>query len=46
MTTLSMLLHSGEEDLNYLNTLQIQNKDSKDFIIHDDWKNKSRLYWH
>ena len=31
---------NGEEDLNYLNTLQIQNKDSKDFIIHDDWKGK------
>jgi beta-glucosidase len=30
----------GEEDLNYLNTLQIQNKNSKDFIIHDDWKDK------
>jgi beta-glucosidase len=31
---------NGEEDLNYLNTLQIHNKDSKDFIIHDDWKDK------
>jgi beta-glucosidase len=31
---------NGEEDLNYLNTLKIHNKASKDFIIHDDWKNK------
>jgi beta-glucosidase len=30
----------GEEDLNYLNTLQIHSKDSKDFIIHDNWKDK------
>ena len=32
---------SGEEDLNYLNTLQRHNKDSKDFIVHEEWKNKS-----
>ena len=31
---------NGEEDLNYLNTLKIRDKTSKDFIIHDDWKNK------
>jgi beta-glucosidase/6-phospho-beta-glucosidase/beta-galactosidase len=31
---------NGEEDLNYLNTLKIHDKDSKDFIIHDNWKNK------
>ena len=31
---------NGEEDLNYLNTLKIHDKTSKDFIIHDDWKNK------
>jgi beta-glucosidase/6-phospho-beta-glucosidase/beta-galactosidase len=30
----------GEEDLNYLNTLQRHNKDSRDFIVHDNWKNK------
>jgi beta-glucosidase len=32
---------NGEEDLNYLNTLQRSNKESKDFIIHEDWKNKA-----
>ena len=32
---------NGEEDLNFLNTLQRKNKDSDDFIIHKDWKNKS-----
>jgi beta-glucosidase/6-phospho-beta-glucosidase/beta-galactosidase len=32
---------NGEEDLNYLNTLQMKNKDSDDFIIHKDWKSKS-----
>jgi len=32
---------NGEEDLNYLNTLQRHNKDSKDFILHKDWKNKA-----
>lgn len=31
---------NGEEDLNYLNTLQIHNKESKNFIIHQDWKDK------
>ena len=31
---------NGEEDLNYLNTLKIYDKTSKDFIIHDNWKNK------
>jgi beta-glucosidase len=31
----------GEEDLNYLNTLQRHNKNSKDFIVHEEWKNKS-----
>lgn len=30
----------GEEDLNYLNTLQRHNKDSTDFIVRDYWKNK------
>jgi beta-glucosidase len=32
---------NGEEDLNYLNTLQRHNKDSKDFITRKDWKNKA-----
>jgi beta-glucosidase len=32
---------NGQEDLNYLNTLQRNNKDSDDFIIHEDWKNKA-----
>lgn len=32
---------NGEEDLNYLNTLQISNKNSKEFIVHEDWKNKA-----
>jgi beta-glucosidase/6-phospho-beta-glucosidase/beta-galactosidase len=32
---------NGEEDLNYLNTLQMKNKDSDDLIMHKDWKNKS-----
>jgi beta-glucosidase/6-phospho-beta-glucosidase/beta-galactosidase len=31
---------NGEEDLNYLNALKIHDKNSKDFIIHDNWKNK------
>jgi beta-glucosidase len=30
----------GEEDLNYLNSLKIHDKDSRDFITHDNWKNK------
>jgi beta-glucosidase/6-phospho-beta-glucosidase/beta-galactosidase len=32
---------NGEEDLNYLNTLKICDKTSKDFVIHDNWKNKA-----
>jgi beta-glucosidase/6-phospho-beta-glucosidase/beta-galactosidase len=32
---------NGEEDLNYLNTLQRNNKSSDAFTIHKDWKNKS-----
>jgi beta-glucosidase/6-phospho-beta-glucosidase/beta-galactosidase len=31
---------NGEEDLNYLDTLEIHNKDSKNFIVHERWKNK------
>ena len=31
----------GEEDLNYLNTLQRRNKSSEEFIVHEDWKNKA-----
>ena len=30
----------GEEDLNYLNTLQRHNESNKNFIIHENWKNK------
>ena len=30
----------GEEDVNYLNTLDIGNKYSKDFLIHKNWINK------
>ena len=30
----------GEEDINYLRTLEIHDKYSKDFLIHDQWKNK------
>ena len=30
----------GEEDINYLNTLEIGNKDSKNFLIHQNWINK------
>jgi beta-glucosidase len=30
----------GEEDLNYLNNLQRKNKNSKDFFLHNDWKDK------
>jgi beta-glucosidase/6-phospho-beta-glucosidase/beta-galactosidase len=36
---LNSVVH-GEEDLNYLNTLKIHDKSSKNFIIHDSWKNK------
>jgi beta-glucosidase/6-phospho-beta-glucosidase/beta-galactosidase len=32
---------NGEEDLYYLDTLQIKNKDSKIFIMHNDWKDKT-----
>jgi beta-glucosidase len=32
---------NGEEDLNYLDTLQRYNKDSSNFIIHERWKNKT-----
>ena len=32
---------NGEEDLNYLNTLERYNKNSSDFVIHEDWKNKA-----
>jgi len=31
---------NGEEDLNYLNTLERYNRDSKDFIVHNEWKQK------
>lgn len=31
---------NGEEDLNYLNTLERHNENSRDFIIHNDWKDK------
>jgi len=31
----------GEEDLNYLETLQRHNKNSPNFILHNDWKNKT-----
>ena len=30
----------GEEDVNYLNTLEIGNKYSKNFLIHENWINK------
>ncbi|HJT49912.1 MAG TPA: family 1 glycosylhydrolase [Nitrososphaeraceae archaeon] len=36
---LNSVVH-GEEDLNYLNTLKIHDNSSKNFIIHDSWKNK------
>ena len=32
---------NGEEDLNYLNTLQRSNRNSEEFIVHEDWKNKA-----
>ena len=32
---------NGEEDVNYLDTLERQNKDSSNFIIHERWKNKT-----
>jgi beta-glucosidase/6-phospho-beta-glucosidase/beta-galactosidase len=31
---------NGEEDLNYLNTLERHNENSNDFHVHDHWKNK------
>ncbi len=31
---------NGEEDLNYLNTLQIHDEHSEDFVRHDHWKDK------
>jgi beta-glucosidase len=31
---------NGEEDINYLNTLQRYNKASEHFVIHADWRNK------
>jgi beta-glucosidase len=32
---------NGEEDLNYLDTLQRHNQGSSNFIIHERWKNKT-----
>jgi len=32
---------NGEEDLNYLNTLERYNKDSNNFIVHNEWKQKT-----
>jgi beta-glucosidase len=32
---------NGQEDVNYLNTLQRGDEDSDDFIIHEDWKDKA-----
>jgi beta-glucosidase len=32
---------NGEEDLNYLKTLERHNKQSSNFIIHENWKNKT-----
>ena len=32
---------NGEEDLNYLKTLERHNKESSNFILHKDWKNKT-----
>jgi beta-glucosidase len=34
-------LMSGEEDVNYLNTLERYNKDSKNFIVNSSWKQKT-----
>ena len=31
----------GVEDINYLNTKKMYEQGSKDFIIHDEWKNKT-----
>jgi len=33
----------GEEDLNYLNTLETRNKNSKNFLVHKNWINKLDL---
>jgi beta-glucosidase len=32
---------NGEEDLNYLKTLERHNKESSNFITHENWKNKT-----
>ncbi len=32
---------NGEEDLHYLNTLERHCKNENDFVIHEDWKNKT-----
>jgi beta-glucosidase/6-phospho-beta-glucosidase/beta-galactosidase len=32
---------NGGEDLNYLNNLQRNNKNSKDYLLHNDWKDKA-----
>jgi beta-glucosidase len=32
---------NGEEDINFLNTLERKNKDSKNFLVFDNWKNKT-----
>jgi beta-glucosidase len=32
---------NGEEDLNYLKTLERHNKESSSFVIHENWKNKT-----
>jgi beta-glucosidase len=32
---------NGEEDLNYLKTLERHNKESSNFLIHENWKNKT-----
>ena len=31
----------GVEDINYLNTKKIYEKNSKEFLVHDEWKNKT-----
>lgn len=31
----------GEEDINYLNTVERRNVESHDFVIHNNWKNKA-----
>src|SRR5436309_12144428 len=32
---------NGEEDLNFLDTLQRYNKKSENFIVHEEWKQKT-----